>query len=230
MRNLRTGTTIAMLAVNWRDNVANVRLHDRLRQRPIDRFAHERTALRPLPCVAYNTDELVITEVRPTARIDFDSQPLHCSASIGTQNSRRPCQCDCKFALSIKGNIVACHQRSYGRRRIDCRCGRIKRHCELRRRRRASDLEQRASKPWAPVAIEFPDFSLGGNRWRSVRPSETNIGVGATLRTRECAGSHECRPSSTRLSMRPTWKPLSSNSVASSRLPSPTQLQPNARS
>lgn len=60
------------LATDWRDSVANVRLHDRLGQRPIDRFAEEQQHLRPLPAIALDTDEIVMTEVRPTTRIDFD--------------------------------------------------------------------------------------------------------------------------------------------------------------
>ena len=53
--------------------MANVRLHDRLKERPIDRFTREMSTLRPLPLVAYNTDELVTTQVRPLARVEFDS-------------------------------------------------------------------------------------------------------------------------------------------------------------
>lgn len=37
----------------WRDNTANVRLHNVLRERPVDRFARERDRLRPLPAEPY---------------------------------------------------------------------------------------------------------------------------------------------------------------------------------
>ena len=47
------------LAVRWRDEVANVRLHQATGQRPIDRFGQERSCLRGLPSLPFDTDELV---------------------------------------------------------------------------------------------------------------------------------------------------------------------------
>jgi len=49
----------APLAVYWRDQVANVRLHDRTRERPVDRFEKERALLRALPAQTFDTDEVV---------------------------------------------------------------------------------------------------------------------------------------------------------------------------
>jgi hypothetical protein len=39
------------LAPAWRDQIANVRLHESTRQRPLDRFEEERQRLRPLPAI-----------------------------------------------------------------------------------------------------------------------------------------------------------------------------------
>lgn len=39
--------------VDWRDTVANVRLHGTTQRRPVDLFAEERASLRPLPADAY---------------------------------------------------------------------------------------------------------------------------------------------------------------------------------
>ena len=44
------------LAPIWRDQVANVRLHETTRARPIDRFEQERALLRPLPVIPFDTD------------------------------------------------------------------------------------------------------------------------------------------------------------------------------
>ena len=59
-------------AVTWRDEVANVRLHQTTRQRPVDRFAQECGALRPLPGFAFDTDEVVPAIVSSHARVHFD--------------------------------------------------------------------------------------------------------------------------------------------------------------
>lgn len=60
------------LAVRWRDEVANVRLHAATGQRPVDRMAAERERLRPLPSAPYDTDELVSVVVSSHARVRFD--------------------------------------------------------------------------------------------------------------------------------------------------------------
>ena len=60
------------LASLWRDQVANVRMHETTRERPVDRFQQERSVLRPLPAIPFDTDELVLAVVSPHARIEFD--------------------------------------------------------------------------------------------------------------------------------------------------------------
>ncbi len=56
----------------WLDTVANVRCHATLRERPVDRFAIERSALRPLP-EAYGGKSL---RTPPTARPIADVMPV----------------------------------------------------------------------------------------------------------------------------------------------------------
>jgi hypothetical protein len=46
------------LAVRWRDQVANVRMHETTRERPVDRFQQERSLLRELPAIPFDTDEV----------------------------------------------------------------------------------------------------------------------------------------------------------------------------
>ncbi len=60
------------LAPRWLDCVANVRIHQTTRQRPLDRFQQERSLLRKLPAVPFDTDEVVPAVVSPHARIEFD--------------------------------------------------------------------------------------------------------------------------------------------------------------
>ena len=56
----------------WRDQVANVRIHETTRERPVDRFQKERSLLRALPTIPFDTDEIVPVVVTPHARIEFD--------------------------------------------------------------------------------------------------------------------------------------------------------------
>ena len=43
----------------WLDEVANVRIHESTKQRPVDRLETERPSLRPLPTIPFDTDEVV---------------------------------------------------------------------------------------------------------------------------------------------------------------------------
>ena len=59
-------------APRWRDQTANVRIHATTREQPSDRFQRERSLLRALPAIPYDTDEIVPAVVTPHARINFD--------------------------------------------------------------------------------------------------------------------------------------------------------------
>src|SRR5271155_5089582 len=56
----------------WRDQVANVRIHETTRERPADRFERERSLLRSLPATPFDSDLVVPAVVNPLARIEFD--------------------------------------------------------------------------------------------------------------------------------------------------------------
>jgi transposase len=102
------------LAPTWRDQVANVRLHQTTRERPIDRFAKERTLLRPLPAIPFDTDEVVPAVVSPFARIAFDGNRY----SAPPQLARRPITIRAnreELRLLHEGQVVAQHVRSYER-------------------------------------------------------------------------------------------------------------------
>src|SRR5260221_9496146 len=59
------------LAPYWRDQVANLRQHETTRERPLERFGHERALLQPLPAIPFDTDEIVPAVVSRHARITF---------------------------------------------------------------------------------------------------------------------------------------------------------------
>ena len=91
----RTGPLRGLPGVRprWRDQVANVRMHETTRERPVDRFQQERSLLRALPAIPFDTDEVVPAVVSPHARIEFDgnrySVPPQSRAPAG-HDSRQP--------------------------------------------------------------------------------------------------------------------------------------------
>jgi len=59
-------------APRWRDQVANMRIHETTRERPVDRFGHERSLLRKLPAIPFDSDESCGRRRQSHARIEFD--------------------------------------------------------------------------------------------------------------------------------------------------------------
>ena len=70
------------LAPLWRDQVANVRMHETTRERPIDRFQRERSLLRPLPAIPFDTDEVVPAVVSSPCADRVRRQPLFDTAAV----------------------------------------------------------------------------------------------------------------------------------------------------
>ena len=129
------------LAPLWRDQVANVRMHETTRERPIDRFQRERSLLRPLPAIPFDTDEVVPAVVTPHARIEFDGNRY----STPPQFVRRPVTIRAsrdEIRVLHEGQVVAQHVRCYERGQLivlpDHRLAAL----ALRRRSRSTALEQ----------------------------------------------------------------------------------------
>jgi transposase len=104
----------APLAVYWRDQVANVRLHDSTRERPVDRFEKERSRLRALPAQAFDTDEVVPAVVSPLAQFEFDGNRYSVPPEAARQTvlvRANPSQ----VRVFHQGREVACHARCYER-------------------------------------------------------------------------------------------------------------------
>jgi transposase len=141
------------LAPLWRDQVANVRLHESTRERPIDRFGRERVLLRPLPAIPFDTDEVVPAVVTPHARIEFDGNRY----STPPQWVRRPVTIRAsrdEVRVLHEGQVVAQHVRSYERGQLivlpDHRLAAL----ALSRRSRSTALEQ-AFDALGPEARQF---------------------------------------------------------------------------
>jgi transposase len=102
------------LAPLWRDQVANVRMHETTRERPVDRFGRERTLLRTLPAISFDTDEIVPAVVSTHARIEFDGNrystpPRFVRLPVTIRANRR------ELRVLHDGQVVAQHVRCYER-------------------------------------------------------------------------------------------------------------------
>ncbi len=130
----------APFAASWRDEVANVRVHQTTRQRPVDRFQEERSLLRPLPAIAFPTDEVVSVVVTSHARVKFDGNRY----SVPPQTARKTLllrASDTQVRVLDQGREVACHARSYERGQLICQTPHQLEALKLRRRLRAHHVE-----------------------------------------------------------------------------------------
>jgi hypothetical protein len=129
------------LAPRWRDEIANVRIHETTRERPVDRFQQERSLLRALPTIPFDTDELVPAVVSPHARIEFDanrySVPPHLARQTVTVRADGQ-----EVRIVHQGQIVARHSRCYERRQLIVLPEHRLAALRMSRRSRSSALEQ----------------------------------------------------------------------------------------
>ncbi len=108
-------TALHPAASQWRDATANVRLHGETRRRPLDLFAEEKSRLRPLPIMPYDT-----ALIRPIAANNC------CHVSLETNRySVPPLYAAQKLTLKLYPDqlflyhhekLIATHQRCYDRR------------------------------------------------------------------------------------------------------------------
>ena len=170
------------LAPSWRDQVANVRIHESTRERPIDRFRQERALLRPLPAIPFDTDEVVPAVVNPHARIAFDgnrySAPPRFVRKPITVRANRD-----ELRLLHEGQVVAQHVRSYERGQLLVLAEHRLAALTLRQRPSQQALTEEFDA-WGPVARAF---HLGLNS----RPLKTNVHVRRLLNLAQVYGRTE---------------------------------------
>ena len=129
------------LAVRWRDEVANLRLHQATGQRPIDRFEQERSCLRALPPLPFDTDEIVATLVNSHARVRFDGNRY----SVPPDYVGKPVTIRAgaeSLRVIHEGREIARHQRSYARGQRICQTEHKLQALQRRRRNRGHHLEE----------------------------------------------------------------------------------------
>lgn len=170
------------LALYWRDQVANMRIHETTHARPLDRFQQERALLRPLPALPFDTDEVVPAVVNPHARIAFDGNRY----SAPPQFVRKPITVRAnrdELRLLHEGQVVALHVRSYERGQLLVLAEHRLAALTLRQRPSQQTLTAEFDA-WGPVARAF---HLGLNS----RPLKTNVHVRRLLNLAQLYGRTE---------------------------------------
>jgi transposase len=170
------------LAPYWRDQVANVRVHQATHERPLERFQQERGLLRPLPALPFDSDEVVPAVVSPQARVAFDGNRY----SVPPECVRRTLTIRANHAflrLLHEGQVVAQHVRSYERGQLLVLPEHHLAALTLRQRPRQQALE-RDFDAWGPEARAF---RLHLNR----RPVKTTVQLRRLLNLAQVYGRTE---------------------------------------
>jgi transposase len=131
----------ARLAVTWRDEVANLRLHQTTKERPLDRFQQERSLLRPLPALLFDTDEVVSAVVSSHVRIHFDGNRYSVPADLARKTVMLRADA-MQLRVLFQGVEVARHTRSYDRGQVICLPDHQLQALQKRHRLRAHDIEK----------------------------------------------------------------------------------------
>lgn len=130
------------LATYWRDEVANVRLHQTTKERPLDRFEKERSLLRPLPAAPFDTDEIISASVNSHARVKFDGNRYSVPPEVARKTVLLRATAR-EIRILYQGREIACHSRCYDRGQLICQEAHQLEALKLRRRERAHDVEKR---------------------------------------------------------------------------------------
>ena len=156
----------AKFAVRWREEVANVRLHETTRERPVERFEKERPLLRPLPRLPFDTDEVVSAIVSPLARVEFDGNRYSTPPDV-TRQTVIVRATPTHVRVIHQGREVACHTRCYERGQLLRQPEHHLEALQYRHRTRASHVEQ----TWDALGPEAREF----HRQLCQRPVKTTV-------------------------------------------------------
>jgi hypothetical protein len=156
----------AKFAVRWREEVANVRLHETTRERPVERFEQERPLLRPLPRLPFDTDEVVSAIVSPLARVEFDGNRYSTPPDV-TRQTVIVRATPTHVRVIHQGREVACHARCYERGQLLRQPEHHLEALKYRHRTRASHIEQ----TWDALGPEAREF----HRQLCQRPVKTTV-------------------------------------------------------
>jgi hypothetical protein len=121
--------------------VANVRIHESTKERPLDRFEKERGLLRPLPTIPFDTDEIVSALVTPHARVNFDGNRYSAPPELARKTIMVRADA-AQLRVFYQGAEVACHARCYERGQLVRQAEHQLAALKLRSRARANQVEE----------------------------------------------------------------------------------------
>jgi hypothetical protein len=130
-----------------------------------DRFEVEKPALRSLPSVEFNTDEVILTEVRPIARIEFDGNRYSVPPKLARKAVLLRAD-STQLRIFYQGEHVATHARCYGRRELIVDPQHQLEAFQMRRKVSASEIE----KSFVAIGEDAREFYLQLTKL-PVRPS-----------------------------------------------------------
>ncbi len=211
------------LAVYWREEVANVRLHQTTKERPVDRFEKERSLLRALPSVPFDTDEVLSVVMNAHARVRFDGNRYSTPPPEVARQTAMLRASGTHLRVFFRGQEVACHQRSYDRGEL---VRDEKHHLEALKRRsraRAKGVE----KSFDDLGEEAQRFHLALRR----QPVKTVVHLRRLLNLVRLYGRGEVVAAIARANAYQTYDAAYVQTILLQErrrreLPSPTQLRP----
>ena len=101
-------------ALDWLNNVANVRFHGETRKKPVELFRKEEPALRPLPPMPYEVASIYQVRASNRFRVRLDSNRYSVPAQYSGQTLTLKAYPD-RLCLYHDGQLIAQHPRSYDR-------------------------------------------------------------------------------------------------------------------
>lgn len=210
------------LAVYWRDDVANVRLHETTRERPVDRFEKERGLLRPLPRAPFDTDEILSVVVNSHARVKFDGNRYSTPPEVARQTAMLRAN-STHVRVIHRGQEVACHTRCYDRRQLIRDPKHYLEALQRRRRARANQVE----KSFDALGEEAQRFHLALRR----QPVKTLVHLRRLLHLVRLYGRQEVVAAIARANEYQTYDAAYVETILLQErrrreLPSPTQIRP----
>ena len=102
-------------AIQWRDTVANVRLHGETHRKPIDLFAQEKTRLRPLPVMPYDCAVVRPISANGCCHVILETNRYSVPHLYASQKLTLKLYPDQLFIYHLE-KLIATHVRSYDRR------------------------------------------------------------------------------------------------------------------
>lgn len=120
-KNFLAGLEIASFAavnpaaIQWRDAIANVRLHGETHRKPIDMFAEEKPRLRPLPVLPYDCAVIRAIGANGYCHVIFDTNRYSVPHLYASQKLTLKLYPD-QLLLFHNEKLIATHPRCYDRR------------------------------------------------------------------------------------------------------------------